>query len=270
MSTRRKKRRQEQTLQGFRDCKDAQRCSSSVDRLAFKYMMCKVESSTDSGSDTSPRWSDTSSKGRVSTRHKSGPPRKMLTCAQKPAGRHHLISLDPYDGSSEDSEMSDDEPRMMRQGVSKLRSRCRRGNTNFASFPKDARKCVARPNVVALPPADVQMKSSSDSEVRMGDPGLLSPRAAMPQIGVETPVDSGVHTESPLCTPAISYVGATPLGLLGSPSRQTGLYRQHGESPSFLEIFPKRKSCLPGAEVGERGLRKRQRVVDMELGPLSL
>ncbi|XP_037550902.1 uncharacterized protein LOC119427373 [Nematolebias whitei] len=66
-------------------------------------MMCKMDSSTDSDSEISPRWSDTSTLGCRSsaTSHRTASSYKF-------AGRHASPSLllDPYDGSSEDSDQS--------------------------------------------------------------------------------------------------------------------------------------------------------------------
>ncbi|XP_061072004.1 uncharacterized protein LOC133106279 isoform X2 [Conger conger] len=269
MSTRRKKRRQKQTVQGCRDWKDGQRSTGCVDRLAFKYMMCKVESSTDSESDTSPRWSDTSTKGCVSSTPESRTTHKTLMFIPKP-GRHQLPSLDPYDGSSEDSGSSKCGPKGQRQGGCRMRSRGRRGTTNTATFTRGAQASTP-----ALPALDVQMRSSSDSEIRTVDLGLLSPRGHKGHVK-ELAVDSGMHTESSHCTPGVfAYVGVTPVRLPESPAHksQTGSHRLHPKSPSSptsLKSLPKRKSCFPGAEAGERGLRKRQCVMDMDVSHFPL
>ncbi|KAJ8341660.1 hypothetical protein SKAU_G00339510 [Synaphobranchus kaupii] len=275
MSTRRKKRRQKQAVQGCRDGKDGQRSTGCVDRLAFKYMeMCKVESSTDSESDTSPRWSDTSTKGCVSSTPESQTARKTLTFVPKP-GRYQLPSLDPYDGSSEDSGSSKCGPKGQRQGGCRMRSRGRRGTVNTATFSRDMGKCGAQASTPAAPAPDIQMRSLSDSEIRTVDLSLLSPRGHKEHMK-EMTIDSGMHTESSLCTPGVfSYVGVTPVRLPESPSHrsQTGSHRLHPKSPNSptpLKSLPKRKSCFPGAEAGERGLRKRQCVVEMEVGHFPL
>ncbi|XP_035266360.1 uncharacterized protein LOC118223648 isoform X2 [Anguilla anguilla] len=273
MSTRRKKRRQKQAVQGSRDGKDGQKSTGCVDRLAFKYMMCKVESSTDSESDTSPRWSDTSTKGCVSNTSESRT-HKMLTFVPKP-GRYQLPSLDPYDGSSEDSGSSKCGPKGQRQGGCRMRSRGRRGTANAATFSREVGKCGAQASTPTLPAPDVQMRSSSDSEIRKADHGLLSPKGHKEHMK-EMAIDSGMHTESSLCTPGVfAYVGVTPVRLPESPSHksQAGSHRLHPKSPNSptpLKSLPKRKSCFPGAEAGERGPRKRQCVVDMEVAHFPL
>ncbi|CAL9687078.1 unnamed protein product [Knipowitschia caucasica] len=83
---------------------------SSVDHLSFKYMMCKVESSTDSESEISPRWSDTSTMGCVSSAAESDSVPRSLPLLPRPSCRvpAHSLFLDPYDGSSEDSDASMD------------------------------------------------------------------------------------------------------------------------------------------------------------------
>ncbi|XP_035766876.1 uncharacterized protein LOC102777193 isoform X6 [Neolamprologus brichardi] len=82
---------------------------SSMDQLTLNYMeMCNMESSTDSDSEISPRWSDTSTMGCVSSAPESGASRRALPLTLKPAERHgcYSLDLDPYDGSSEDSDES--------------------------------------------------------------------------------------------------------------------------------------------------------------------
>ncbi|KAJ8394230.1 hypothetical protein AAFF_G00048130 [Aldrovandia affinis] len=263
MSTRRRTRRQKQAVQGFRDGKDGKRGTGCVDMLAFKYMeMCKVESSTESESDVSPRWSDTSTKGcGVCSTPESRSARKVLTFVPKP-GRSHLPSLDPYDGSSEDSGSSKRGPRGARPGGCRGRSRGRRVAPNPAPFSSETGKCGT-----PLPPPDVQMRSSSDSEMRAAELGPSPPRGRRERAG-ETAVDSGMHTESSLSTPGLfACVGATPVRAPGSPShrRQAGPHWLHSKSPASptpLRPLPKRKACFLGAE--EHGVRKRQCVMETE------
>ncbi|MED6273457.1 hypothetical protein CHARACLAT_006591, partial [Characodon lateralis] len=71
-------------------------------------LSCMMESSTDSDSEISPRWSDTSTLGCVSSAPESRTSRRAVSLTYKSAGRHACCSLflDPYDGSSEDSDES--------------------------------------------------------------------------------------------------------------------------------------------------------------------
>ncbi|XP_066550363.1 uncharacterized protein LOC136716862 [Amia ocellicauda] len=266
MSARRRKRRQKRAVQGFGDGKDGRKCSESVERLAFKYMeKCKVESSTDSDSDTSPE-------GCVSSTPESGAARKVLPVGQARGGRYHLPSLDPYDGSSEDSsDESDGNSRRQRQGGSVPRVRGQTGGSSSVSFPKDPGKSAPSVKLGELqPPTDIQMRSSSDSEVRAGEP--VSPRGR--EGCGDMPVDSGVHTESSLSTPGqFAFVSLTPVRLPESPSYRSraGPRRTYPrppeevpDSPAPHEAFPKRKSGFPGVEAGERALRKKQRTVRTE------
>ncbi|XP_036006458.1 uncharacterized protein LOC110368844 isoform X2 [Fundulus heteroclitus] len=70
--------------------------------------MCKMDSSTDSDSEISPRWSDTSTLGCVSSAAEGRTSGRAVPLAHRSAGRHGCCSvfLDPYDGSSEDSDES--------------------------------------------------------------------------------------------------------------------------------------------------------------------
>ncbi|XP_057715899.1 uncharacterized protein LOC130931267 [Corythoichthys intestinalis] len=81
--------------------------TSNIEQLAFKYKeKCKVESSTDSDSEISPRWSDTSTMECVSSAPESGSLRWTLPLLHGKTERQRCYSLflDPYDGSSEDSD----------------------------------------------------------------------------------------------------------------------------------------------------------------------
>ncbi|XP_077476941.1 uncharacterized protein LOC144089714 [Stigmatopora argus] len=81
--------------------------TSTVEQLAFKYKeMCKVESSTDSDSEISPRGSDSNTMECVSSVPESDSVSPALPLRHGAAGRRGFYSmfLDPYDGSSEDSD----------------------------------------------------------------------------------------------------------------------------------------------------------------------
>ncbi|XP_026195567.1 uncharacterized protein LOC113148198 isoform X4 [Anabas testudineus] len=148
---------------------------NNMDHLAFKYMeMCKVD--TDSDSEISPRWSDTSTVGCVSIAPQS---ETLQTLQLKPAARHGCYSLflDPYDGSSEDSDESN-----INDGVSRRTKQRGKGGGGGCRFSGRSRTfvlhhpaSVARREVVKTgmrDPAteqqhlfDIQMKCGSDSEV---------------------------------------------------------------------------------------------------------
>ncbi|XP_005801376.2 uncharacterized protein LOC102232350 isoform X1 [Xiphophorus maculatus] len=88
-----------------------------MDQLTLSCMMCKMDSSTDSDSEISPRWSDTSTLGCVSSAPESRTSCRTVALTYKSAGRHGCCSLflDPYDGSSEDSEEPNGASREKRQ-----------------------------------------------------------------------------------------------------------------------------------------------------------
>ncbi|KAG1952297.1 hypothetical protein F2P79_010229 [Pimephales promelas] len=138
--------------------------SDAVGRLAFKYMeMCKVDSSSDSESDTSPRWSDVSTKGWDNSAPESREAPEKLQ-------KNYQQCLDPYDGSSEDSGSSDG-------GVQKRRPR---GPVRRRAGIRDH--------------PDVLMRSSSDSD---------SQSRCWPEVCVRLDLsDSGIHTRSGLSSPA--------------------------------------------------------------------
>ncbi|XP_016398753.1 uncharacterized protein LOC107732034 isoform X2 [Sinocyclocheilus rhinocerous] len=139
--------------------------SDAVGRLAFRYMMCKVDSSSDSESESNPRWSDVSSKGCESSTPEA--PQKLQ--------QNYQQCLDPYDGSSEDSGSSAEGSRKQRPGGFRTKGTGRRLTFNPASALRDE-------TPADLHRVDVQMRSSSDSE-------LESPHQGS---------DSGFHTRSSL------------------------------------------------------------------------
>ncbi|XP_058844127.1 uncharacterized protein LOC117422704 isoform X1 [Acipenser ruthenus] len=226
---------------GLSDGKDAQRSWESVERLAFKYMeKCKVESSTDSDSDTSPE-------GCASSTSESGAAKKG------PVSRYSLPSLDPYDGCSEDSSDLSDCSLRSRQPIT---SNPPRGvpSTEKESFPKDPGKCGAAcvklhaAGSKASPPTDVHMRSSSDSET-------TASRSLKREPLWQRAVDSGILTESP---GQCAYVSRTLARLPESPT-----YRAR-HSPPAPDSMPKRKLGFPGPDTAERVHKKKQRVVTLE------
>ncbi|XP_029973353.1 uncharacterized protein LOC115407135 [Salarias fasciatus] len=225
----------------------------NVDHLSFKYMeMCKMGSSTDSDSEISPRWSDTSTMGYVSSAPESGTSRRALTLTQKPSGRHggYSLFLDPYDGSSEDSEESSVEvfSRQTRQqgkgvggGGCRLSGRAQR--------------------VVFRPPASVQMKCESDSDALpslVTDANLPEESAADPAVhgqamDIELQLDASGTRSVTSCAPH------TPRSQ--TPGSGSSSHRYTDRCSSSLH---KRKLGLLGAEALQLEQRKRPCVCAME------
>ncbi|XP_014067354.1 uncharacterized protein [Salmo salar] len=250
-------RQQQHSLPGFPDDSLVESSPSSVDKLAFKYMeLCKVESSTDSESDVSPRWSDTSTMGCGSSAPESRQPiQRMLTCSHKPVGRYSWLSLslDPYDGSSEDSDESNAGPRRPRQGSCRYWGRSQRRNNHPPTvILKEVIKSggPTEPHLI-----DVQMRSASDSE--------LWTCSHSKGRGPVTSADSGVLTiKSSPCTPVFpTLVGAaTSVPNVRIPEKSP-------DNTIPLRGVFKRKLSLPGAEtLQDCGHRKKQCVTKMEAG----
>nr|XP_020446792.1 uncharacterized protein LOC109955207 isoform X2 [Monopterus albus] len=257
-----------------------------MDHLAFKYMMCKVESSTDSDSEISPRWSDTSTMGCG-----SGALRRTLLL--KPAARHgsYSLFLDPYDGSSEDSDESN-----IDVSVSRRTRQQGKGGGGGCRFLGRSKRCLLHhPASVTLKEVlkngmkdplteqqhllDVQMKHGSDSELWVCDLDTLpshSDKDGCRDHTVEKANESTMHTQTmdielqlddsglhatrsstPHTTEPLTSVGGSSSQMLDSSSEKS-------PSPCNLQSLYKRKLGLPGAEVVELGQRKRQCVVNME------
>ncbi|XP_047467459.1 uncharacterized protein LOC125023929 isoform X2 [Mugil cephalus] len=247
---------------------------NNMDQLTFKYMMCKVESSTDSDSEISPRWSDTSTMGCVSSAPESGTSRRPLSLTHKPAGRHGCYSLflDPYDGSSEDSDESNTDVAVSSRQT-RQQGKCGGGGGGGGGgcrhSGRSRRLVLHHPASVSLREVvkngmrhsfieqqhhlDVQMKCGSDFEPdalpshadRDGCRNVTEETTRHTQImDTESQLDdSGLHTTRPQ--------------MLDSSSEK---------SPSSCNLRPfyKRKLGLLGAGMVELGQRKRQCVVSME------
>ncbi|XP_024293564.1 uncharacterized protein LOC112262092 [Oncorhynchus tshawytscha] len=258
-------RQQQHSLPGFPDDSLVESGPSSMDKLAFKYMeLCKVESSTDSESDVSPRWSDTSTMGCGSSAAESRQPiQRMLTCSHKPVGRYSWLSLslDPYDGSSEDSDESIAGPRRPRQGSCRYWGRSQRRN-NHTPIPKEVIKSggPTEPHLI-----DVQMRSASDSELwtcsHMDTMSSCSHSKGRGPVA-ETSADSVLTTKSSPCTPVFpTFVGAAT----SVPKVQ--ITEKSPDSTIPLRGVFKRKLSLPGAEALQDCYhRKKQCVTKMEAG----
>ncbi|CAL8273519.1 unnamed protein product [Merluccius merluccius] len=254
--------------------------------------MCKVESSTDSESDISLRSSDTSTMALVSTSRPDRRPlqKTMLSLSHKGGGRLpcYCRFLDPYDGSSEDSDESSSPPagvlgRRPRQqhggACSHLLCRGRRFVTLLqppASVPAEVTKREPRaPTAAPTPtpgplllqhPADVQMDSdgsSSEPWVRGPDAPRSSVADQNPEAGETSPAsgdgpggeeeedrfeDSGLHSATGSPPPPPSA---------GSASHAAETSPDPGGHGCCLY---KRKTM----ETAESGQRKKQRVVSMK------
>ncbi|XP_029316529.1 uncharacterized protein LOC115027376 isoform X3 [Cottoperca gobio] len=270
---------------------------NNMDQLAFKYMeMCKVESSSDSDSEISPRWSDTSTMGCVSSTPVSVTFRRTLPLTHKPAGRYGCYSLflDPYDGSSEDSDESN-----IDVGVSSRRMKQQgKGGGGFCRFPgrgrgrgRSRRFILHHPASVSLREVekngtrdavtdnDVQMKCGSDPEMCVCD--ILpshSDREGGKDLTEQMTNDSTMHTQTmdialhcqfddsglqatrsttPHTAGPVTPVEASLTQMLDRSSERS-------PCPSNLSSLYKRKLGFPGADVVELGQRKRQCIVNME------
>ncbi|KAJ7989273.1 hypothetical protein DPEC_G00317770 [Dallia pectoralis] len=230
-------------------------CPGSLDKLAFKYMdMCKVVSSTESESDVSPLWSDTSTMGCVSSAESCRPLRKTLTCSHKPIGRylHHSTSVDPYDGSSEDSDESMCGPGRVRQSNCRHWGRTQKRPVHHpaVNLQEVIRSGGLSPGPTELHLVDVQMRSMSDSE-RWTCNNLDSP---LPW--------NHLRWEGPVAETPPDVAAETSARAVQMPGRCS-------ESPAPLSLF-KRKLSLPGVEIVEAETlqefshRKRQCYTKME------
>ncbi|XP_051578927.1 uncharacterized protein LOC127455248 isoform X2 [Myxocyprinus asiaticus] len=224
--------------------------SDVVGRLAFKYMMCKVDSSLDSESETNPRWSDAC---ESSTPEKHAASQKL----QRLSGQNYQQCLDPYDGSSEDSDSSNKGAKRQRPGTLRMKGRGHRSD-------RDVRRAVTRQDLPEHHDVDIQMRSSSDSEQ-----GFWSPCQAVTCVKVDLS-DSGFNTRSSIISPAVPSGTETSLHTTESNSKwiQSGWVQASPgspDSPAFHGAFSKRKFFPPSGDVDEGMRRKRPCISDMEV-----
>ncbi|XP_055018266.1 uncharacterized protein LOC129411451 isoform X2 [Boleophthalmus pectinirostris] len=219
---------------------------NNVEHLAFKYMMCKVESSTDSESEISPRWSDTSTMGCGSSAAESDCGPHTVPLVPKSSGRHGCSSvfLDPYDGSSEDSDTSMD-AQYTRQSVKGALCWCVARNRRFNHQPHQHQ------------PAPDQTKTSETDKLNHS---------------ISYDENSNFHAAMSLSDGDESFAleqNGGDVEDVGRPCLKSGwsymMDRSSERSPSPSSNLHKRKCGLPGAELLERAHRKRQCVVNMEL-----
>ncbi|XP_024126564.1 uncharacterized protein LOC112145505 isoform X2 [Oryzias melastigma] len=135
--------------------------SSNVDQLTVKYMeMCKVGSSTDSDSEISSRWPETSV---VACPRSATEPETSQQIHTKPSRSCvcYSLLLDPYDGSSEDSESNIE--------VSSRKTRQRRnGGAGFPFSSQRRRSALNQREMLRnemRDGSDVQMKYHTDSDL---------------------------------------------------------------------------------------------------------
>lgn len=179
-----------------------------------------------------------------------------------------LQLLDPYDGSSEDSEESYlNAPRIrVRRGKSAGVGSCRSLSRNRRFLlPKSWSRDPHPASEQQL--LDVQMAVESESELwlceingmpsdsnKYGDGDLKESPLCAETMDVELLEDSGVH----IPPPSTVRPGNSPQVPDSSSERSP--------SPCHLRCLHKRKMCFPEAEVSELGQRKRQCVPSMEDG----
>ncbi|XP_055087083.1 uncharacterized protein LOC117390374 isoform X2 [Periophthalmus magnuspinnatus] len=218
---------------------------NNVDHLAFKYMMCKVESSTDSESEVSLRWSDTSTMGCGSSAAESDCVPQTLPLVPKSTGRHgcYSVFLDPYDGSSEDSDDSMDVQcsRRTRQFVKSSLCWCLGRNRRLNQQP------------LHQPAADPIKTSNTDKQNNT----------------LSYDENSNFHATMSFSDGEDSLASEQNGRDGGGPCLKSGwsymMDRSYERSPSPSSNLHKRKCGLPGAELVDRTQRKRQCVVSMEL-----
>ncbi|XP_062379254.1 uncharacterized protein LOC134067820 isoform X2 [Sardina pilchardus] len=133
------RRRSKYICKANREDKHVHRGPDRVDILTFKYKMCKMDSSSDSESDASPRWSDTSSKGNVSGAAERKSAQKLPSMTHKQTGWHN-VCIDPYDGSSEDSCTSTNDSRRPKKGSCRFWVKFRRGTAMHGPLPKEVKR----------------------------------------------------------------------------------------------------------------------------------
>ncbi|XP_049595531.1 uncharacterized protein [Syngnathus scovelli] len=211
--------------------------TNNMEQLAFKYKeMCKVESSTDSDSEISPK-SDTSTMECVSSAAESGITRRPLPRVHESVGRQGCYSLflDPYDGSSEDSDGVNMEPRRTKlqgkggRGRFSCRSRHFLLHPPSTGFRQPVKPATETPSECHL--LDMHMKCLDNSDVWLCE--MTGSQA------VETGMDVRYH-DAPM-----------PESSLESTADSCN-----------LQVMVKRKLDVP--EVDELELRKRQCIVKME------
>lgn len=176
-----------------------------------------------------------------------------------------LQLLDPYDGSSEDSDESD---------LNAPSIRARRGKSvggSCRSLSRNRRFLLPKSGSRVPHPAsdqnflDVQVTLESESELwlcevnvmpsdsdKYGGGDLEETTLLAQAMEVELLEDSGVN----ISLPSTVRPGNSPQVPDSSSERSP--------SPCNLRCLHKRKMCFPGAEVSELGQRKRQCVLSME------
>lgn len=178
-----------------------------------------------------------------------------------------LQLLDPYDGSSEDSdEVDPSAPSIIRV----RRGKCAGGRGGCRPLSRSRRFLLPKPGSRDPHPAsehllDVQMTLESESELwlceidvmpsdsdKYGGGPLEKSTVRSQTMDVELLEESGGHVPPP------STVRP------GNSAQVPDSSSERSPSPCHVRWLHKRKMCFPGAEVSELGQRKRQCVPSME------
>ncbi|KAL2098694.1 hypothetical protein ACEWY4_005174 [Coilia grayii] len=259
------RRRSKYICKAHREEKHIHRGPDRVDILTLRYKeMCKMDSSSDSETDASPRWSDTSSKGNASGASERKAAQKLPSVVHKPTGWHN-VRIDPYDGSSEDSCTSANDSRRPKKGSCRFWGKCRRGTAVHGSLPRVVRRCGPIDGGGGSLFGDVHM--SSDSEDDFTNQDVNWPCRDVRDSKAVVLEDSGVSTRSPSdsAVSALFPVGGDSVPLMQGSSNDTNQdsAASRPQSPDCItghDSLFKRKLFL------ETGYwhRKRQCVTNME------
>ncbi|XP_008305110.1 uncharacterized protein LOC103376502 [Stegastes partitus] len=258
---------------------------SSMDQLTMQYMVRSgMESSTESDSEISPRWSDTSTMGCASSAPESGTSRRA-TVTHKLAARHgcNSLFLDPYDGSSENSDESHIDvgasSRQTRQQKKKTRLLSRRKrfflHEPASVSPREEVKRGMRNSATKQQLLDAGIAFESEAELWLCELAALSYESDEEGCGnltEERTNKSPTHTqtmdvEQPLDDSGLQATRSssphTPVK--ESPPQVRDSSSERSPNSCNLRSFFKRKLGMPGAEEAV-GLsqNKRQCVMSME------
>ncbi|XP_041928718.1 uncharacterized protein LOC121693391 [Alosa sapidissima] len=253
------RRRSKYNCKANREDKHVHRGPDRVDILTFKYKeMCKMDSSSDSESDASPRWSDTSSKGNVSSAAERKAAQKLPSMTHKPTGWHN-VCIDPYDGSSEDSCTSTNDSRRPKKGSCRFWVKFRRGSAMHGPLPKEVKRSGPADGA-----GDIHMLS--DPEIDITNQKGHWPSSDVNGSEAKVLEDSGVFTKSlsDSPSPVLLTDGGDCVQSLHGPSNENS--QETGTQPpdyiSGHDSLFKRKLFPAQGEMGYWN-RKRQCVTKM-------
>ncbi|XP_029982479.1 uncharacterized protein LOC115413632 isoform X2 [Sphaeramia orbicularis] len=191
-------------------------------------------------------------------------PHRTLPLVHNPAGRHGCYSmfLDPYDGSSEDSDESNIDVSVSAKGSRRPRQPGGGGGRSRRSMFRHpasvVKNCTGDKVTEEQHVSDVQMKCGSDSELTFGG------------FGGGTSNDSGKHTTSmdlelhcQLKDSDLHASGSSTPGPVPPVEVGTLPHSSSEKPPCHLRSLHKRKLDLPGLDVLELEQRKKQCLVNM-------